>query len=210
VPGVPRDIVLQLYDEGVDAFVAAAGALGPDGWGRPACGAWAASDVARHVLAVARWYDGWLDRAELGDAARPFGVSELAARNAAGLKKLSGLDGPEAVEQFVTVAHAYRDRLPVHWDLPYGYPRGTVTAGLHAGTAACEWHLHTWDLAHASGRGHRPTDAAALYAAAGSCLAEAEGRVKGRVAAALVPLGARLRPWEALLRRSGRAPGPDD
>ena len=34
--------------------------------------------------------------------------------------------------------------------------------------------------------------------------------MKGRVAGALVPLGARLRPWEAILRRSGRAPTPDD
>jgi len=210
MPGVSPATVLRLYDEGVDAFADAAGALGPEDWGRPACGAWAASDLARHVLAVARWYKDWLERAERGDAAPPFGVSELAARNAAALGELSGLDGCEAVGRFVTVARRYRARLPERWDLPYGYPRGTVTAGLHAGTAACEWHLHTWDLAHASGRGHRPSDPAALYAAAGSCLAAAEGGVRGRVAAALIPLGARLRPWEALLRRSGRAPGPDD
>ena len=210
MPGVSPATVLRLYDEGVDALVAAAGALGPDDWGRPACGAWAASDVARHVLAVAQWYEGWLERAEHGDAAPPFGVAELAARNAAALGELAGLDGPEAVSRFVTVARRYRGRLPERWDLPYGYPRGTVTAGLHAGTAACEWHLHAWDLANAAGRSHRPSDPAALYVAAGSCLAAAEGGVKGRVAAALIPLGARLRPWEALLRRSGRVPGADD
>ena len=210
MPGVPPATVLRLYDEGVEALAAAAGALGPDEWGRPACGAWAASELARHVLAVAQWYEGWLDRAERGDTAPPFDVSELAARNAAALEELSGLDGPEAVSRFVTAAGRYRARLPARWDLPYGYPRGTVTAGLHAGTAACEWHLHAWDLAHATGHGHRPADPAALYAAAGACLAAAEGGVKGRVAAALIPLGARLRPWEAVLRRSGRAPGPDD
>ncbi len=210
MPGVPRDTVLRLYDEGVDAFAAAAGALGPGGWGRAACGEWTASDLARHVLAVAQWYDGWLDRAERGDAAPPFGASELAARNAAALEELRALGGPEAVTRFVVTARAYRARLPSDWDLPFGYPRGTVSAGLHAGTAACEWHLHTWDLAHASGLGYQPSDPAALYSAAGACLAAAEGGVKGRVTAALVPLGARLRPWEALLRRSGRAPGPDD
>ena len=210
MPGVSPATVLRLYDEGVDALAAAADALGPDEWGRPACGAWAASDLARHVLAVAQWYESWLERAERGDAAPPFGVSELAARNAAALEELSALDGPEAVGRFVSVAGRYRARLPAQWDLAYGYPRGTVTAGLHAGTAACEWHLHAWDLAHATGRGHRPSDPAALYAAAGSCLAAAEGGLKGRVAAALIPLGARLRPWEAVLRRSGRAPGPDD
>jgi len=210
MPGVPAATVLRLYDEGVDALVAAAAALGPGDWGRPACGTWTAGDVARHVLAVAQWYEDWLDRAQLGDAAPPFGVAELAARNAAALEELPGLDGAGAVSWFATVARRYRARLPGQWDLPYGYPRGTVTAGLHAGTAACEWHLHAWDLAHAAGLGHRPSDPAALYAAAGSCLAAAEGGVRGRVAAALIPLGAHLRPWEALLRRSGRAPGPDD
>ena len=210
MPQVPRATVLRLYDEGVDAIAAAAGALGREAWDRMACGEWTASDLARHLLAVAGWYDAWLDRAERGDAAPPFGVSELAPRNAGALEQLSGLDGPEAVERFVTTARAYRDRLPAHWDLPFGYPRGTVTAGLHAGTAACEWHLHAWDFAHSSGLGYQPSDAADLYRAAGACLAAAEGGLGGRVAAALVPFGARLRPWEALLRRSGRAPGPGD
>ena len=210
MPGPPPDAVLSLYDEGVDAFASLASTLPPDGWGRRACGEWTARELARHVLAVIGWYHDWLDRAERGDAAAPFAVTELAPRNTAALEGLSGLEGPEAVRRFVTRAGAYRDRLPDRWDLPYGYPRGTVTAGLHAGTAACEWHLHAWDLAHASGRGHRPSDPAALYAAAGACLAAANGGLKGRVAAVLVPLGARLRPWEALLRRSGRAPGADD
>ena len=202
--------MLRLYDEGVDAFAAAAGALGPGGWSRVACGDWTASDLARHVLAVTQWYERWLDRAERGDAAPPFGLSELATRNEAELEELPALDGPEAVTRFVATARAYRARLPSGWDLPFGYPRGTVTAGLHAGVAACEWHLHAWDLAHAAGLGYQPCDPAALYRAAGACLAAAEGGVKGRVTAALVPFGARLRPWEALLRRSGRAPGPDD
>ena len=202
--------MLRLYDEGVDAFVAAAGALGPGGWSRVACGDWTASDLARHVLAVTQWYERWLDRAERGDAAPPFGLSELATRNAAELEELRALDGPEAVTRFVATARAYRARLPSGWDLAFGYPRGTVTAGLHAGVAACEWHLHAWDVAHAAGLGYQPSDPAALYRAAGACLAAAEGGVKGRVTAALGPFGARLRPWEALLRRSGCAPGPDD
>lgn len=76
--------------------------------------------------------------------------------------------------------------------------------------AACEWHLHTWDLAGAAGSAHRPSDPASLYRATGACLAAVESGMRGRVVAALVPLGARLRPWEALLRRAGRAPGEGD
>jgi uncharacterized protein (TIGR03083 family) len=208
--GVPRDRVLRLYDEGVDRFGEWAEGLNPDGWARSACGEWTAADLANHVLAVARWYHGWLDRAERGDAHPPFSVAELAARNAEALASIAGLDGPAAVAQFVETARAYRDRLPLLWDLPFGYPRGTVTAGLHAGVAACEWHLHAWDLARSGGHGHRPSDAAALYGAAGACLAAAERGARGWVSARLIPVGARLRPWEALLRRSGRAPGPDD
>jgi hypothetical protein len=208
--GVPRDRVLRLYDEGVDAFAGCTKGLDSDGWARAACGEWTAADLARHALAVAGWYHAWLDQAQKGDALPPFAVAELGARNAEAVGSKAGIEGPAAATLFVERARAYRDRLPPVWELPFGYPRGTVTAGLHAGVAAGEWHLHAWDLARARGRGHRPSDAAALYAAGGACLAAAEGGASGRVAALLVPLGARLRPWEALLRRSGRAPGPDD
>jgi uncharacterized protein (TIGR03083 family) len=210
VAGTPRQQVLHLFDEGVDSFDALARALPSSGWAHPACGTWSAAQLARHVAAVAEWYHEWLDRAEAGAAAPPFHPEDLARENERAIATLAGLDGPAAVERFVVRAHAYRERLPQDWDLPYGYPRGTVTAGLHAGVAACEWHLHAWDLARSAGRGHRPSDPAALYSAAGVCLATAQSGIKGRVAAALVPVGARLRPWEALLRRSGRAPQPDD
>jgi uncharacterized protein (TIGR03083 family) len=210
VTSVSRQQVLRLFDEGVDSFGALAHGLTPEGWARPACGTWSATQLARHVAAVADWYHEWLDRARTGAAAPPFRPEDLAPENERAMATLAGLDGPEAVERFVMRAHGYRDRLPGAWDLPFGYPRGTVTAGLHAGVAACEWHLHTWDLARSAGRGHRPSDPAALYAAVGVCLANAQGGIKGRVAAALVPVGARLRPWEALLRRSGRAPQPGD
>ena len=208
--GVPKDRVLRLYDEGVDAFAECTKGLDPGGWARAACGEWTAAELARHAFAVAGWYHAWLDRAEQGDVHRPFGVAELATRNAEAVGSMAGLEGPAAVAQFVESARAYRDRLPPVWELAFGYPRGTVTAGLHAGVAAGEWHLHAWDLARSRGGVHRPSDPAALYAAAGACLAAAEGGARGRVAGLLVPLGARLRPWEALLRRSGRAPGPDD
>jgi hypothetical protein len=209
--GVPREEVLRLYDEGVDAVATLAGALTADGWERRACGEWTATQLTRHVAAVAGWYHDWLDRAERGDAAPPFSVEELASHNERALDALSGVDGPAALEQFVIRARSYRDRLVPEWDLPYGYPRGTVTAGLHAAAAASEWHLHAWDLVHlGTGVTYCPSDPAALYEAAGACLAAAQGGMRGRVSAALVPLGARLRPWEAMLRRSGRAPGPGD
>ncbi len=207
---IPHEIVLSLYDEGVDAFAATADGLTPSEWAGTACGEWTAAELAAHLLAVAGWYHDWLDRAERGDAAPAFDVEDLASRNAKALSGLRDLDGPAAVAQFVDRARAYSGRLPAVWDLPFGYPRGTVTAGLHAGVAACEWHLHTWDLARARGRGYGPRDPATLYAATGACIAAAEGGLKGRVAGALVPVGTRLRPWEAILRRSGRAPGPDD
>lgn len=208
--GVSRDQVLCLYDEGVDAFAWLGAALTEQGWERPACGRWSAAELTRHVAAVAGWYDEWLDRAEQGDAAPPFGSEALAPENERALVLLADTDGPAALALFVTRARAYRQRLPAAWELPYGYPRGTVTAGLHAAVAACEWHLHSWDLARSGVSRHRPSDADALYRAAGACLAQAQGGLQGRIAGVLVPAGARLRPWESLLRRSGRPPGADD
>jgi uncharacterized protein (TIGR03083 family) len=210
VSDVPKDEVLRLYDEGVDAFARLAGELSEEGWQRRACGEWSAAVLARHVAAVAGWYSDWLDRAERGDDTPPFRGGELAAQNELALLPLSETSGPAAVALFEARARAYRERLPAAWQLPYGYPRGTVTAGLHAAVAATEWHLHAWDLARSAGSGHRPSDPDALYRGAGACLAKAQGGLKGRIASALVPVGARLNPWEALLRRSGRAPGPED
>ena len=151
---IPHEDVLSLYDEGVEAFAATADGLTPAEWEQAACGEWTAAELARHVLAVAGWYHEWLDRAERGDPTPAFDAQDLALKNAEALGGLTDLDGPAAVAQFVDRARAYRDRLPAVWDLPFGYPRGTVTAGLHAGVAACEWHLHTWDLARARGRGY--------------------------------------------------------
>jgi hypothetical protein len=210
VSEVPQAEVLRLYDEGVDAFAGLAGALTAEGWESRACGEWTAASLTRHLAAVAGWYHEWLDRAERGDAASPFRSEDLAAQNKVTLASLVETSGAAALQLFVTRARSYRERLPAAWDLPYGYPRGTVTAGLHAAVAATEWHLHAWDLARSGGSGHRPSDPEALYRGVGACLAKAQGGLKGRIAVVLVPLGARLSPWEALLRRSGRAPGPGD
>jgi uncharacterized protein (TIGR03083 family) len=210
VSELPQDDVLRLFDEGTEAFARLARALAGVDWDREACGEWSAAALTRHVAAVAGWYHEWLDRAELGDASLPFPGRELAAQNESALASLAATTGPEALELFVTRARSYAERLPASWNLPYGYPRGTVTAGLHAAMAATEWHLHAWDLGRSTGSGHRPSDPDALYRGAGACLAAAQGGLKGRIAAILVPVGARLSPWEALLRRSGRAPGPGD
>ena len=181
MPGVPRDTVLRLYDEGVDAFAAAAGALGPGGWAAPPAAngrraTWPATSSPWRSGTTAGWTGP-----SVGDAAPPFGVSELAARNAAALEELRRARRPRGGRRGSwSIAGRYRARLPgATGTCPSGTPGARSRAGLHAGTAACEWHLHAWDLAHASGRGHRPSDPAALYSAAGACLAAAEGGVEG-------------------------------
>jgi hypothetical protein len=87
------------------------------------------------------------------------------------------------------------------WNLADGYPFGTVTAGLHAGAAASEWHIHAWDLAAGE---HRPSDPARLFAGVAEARLRGRSGFSGRAAVAILPLVARYRPWEQLLRRSGR------
>jgi hypothetical protein len=191
--------VLALYREGVDAIASAR----VDDWDRTVCASWSACDLAGHLLCVIGWYHSWLDAAERGDSAPPFPAAELATRNDAALGELPAGNGPERVERFAAEAARYAARLPTQWDMAYGFPYGTITACLHAGVAAGEWHLHAWDL---TGGEHRPSDPAALFVAVASGMTAARGGLMAKAQGAMVPLASRRKPWEQLLRRSGRRP----
>jgi hypothetical protein len=198
---VSRDEVLALFREGVGAFGSAA--QQETDWSRSVCGEWDATQLTRHVLAVVGWYHDWLDRAERGDASPAFPIDDLDARNArdqADMAAHGGLSGPEATKRFRARASDYADRLVGTWDLPFGYPRGTVTAGLHAGMAAVEWHVHTWDLSH----DHVPSRPDRLFLAAADCQAAVTGGLEGAALERLAPPGAKRDPWAELLKRLGR------
>ena len=201
---IEHDRVDRLFRAGVEAVESTSADLTEDGWAALACGQWTSAGVARHVLAVSRWYHDWLDRALDGDREPPFGAHELGPRNESELAALADTTGSDAVIAFRESAGHYSERVRVAWDVPFGYPFGTVTAGLHAGVAAAEWHIHASDLAGAAGRDYQPDDPEGLFLAAGLCVARAEGGVKGGVLRRLVPLGARRNPWASLLKRSGR------
>ena len=127
---VPPDEVLEMFDDAVGAFVTEAGRV--DDWDRPACGTWTGTELARHVLSVIGWYHDWLDRAEAGDSSPAFAIDDLAARNARDLADLARAWGSERAggDRAVPLrAERYAERLEDTWDLPFGYPRGTVTAG---------------------------------------------------------------------------------
>ena len=88
--------------------------------------------------------------------------------------------------------------------MPFGYPRGTVTAGLHAGVAAVEWHVHAWDFAHAVDLEYAPADAGVLFVAAARCQMAMLGGFRGRAGVRAAKLAARRNPWEQLLQHMGR------
>lgn len=203
------DLVNRLFREGVESVERISSSLSNRAWELPACGRWTGTQTARHLVAVARWYHEWLDRAIAGNASPPFTASEMDQRNDDALARIGGISGPEAIAEFVETATAYLGRATDYWNLAYGYPYGTVTVGLHCGVAAAEWHLHAWDLSHTSERRHRPQNPEALFTAAGMCLAEAKGGFGGTVLRFLVPLGARRSPWSTILQRSGRTPTAD-
>ena len=204
---VARDDVLGELRAGIGAIDTYAGRMPDEGWATTACGDWTAAEVVAHVEAVSGWYHEWLDRAERGDASPAFTIEELPARNVEALRALPQAPPAAHVRAFVASATAYADRLPTAWDLPYGYPRGTVTAGQHAALAAVEWHVHAWDLAQVLGVAHAPPHATVLAEAAAATWLAAQGNGPvARVTATVEPhLAERPRdPWGALLRRMGR------
>lgn len=198
--------VCRLYESGAAAVVQRARSWTTDDWTQLACGDWDRADTVRHLCAVTAWYHSWLDRALAGHASPPFHPDEFVTRNQTGVDDRHGLTGPRAVAEFQREALSYLDRAKPKWNLAYGFPLGTVTVGLHVGVAAAEWHLHAWDLTSTDPEPHSPEDSAALFRAAGAAVAEAEGGVRGRLTALLVPIAARRSPWQSMLKRSDRHP----
>jgi uncharacterized protein (TIGR03083 family) len=181
---------------GVATYLGAAEALytigrrfGPEDWdAASACPGWDAATLVGHVLCVARWHHGWLDRAEAGDTSIPWPPAELDARNRAALDELEVMGAPDRLDAFRISTSRYAERLSTSWELPFAYPGGLLTAGWHALLAAGEWHLHAWDLGRAIGIEH--TADATLIRAAWTRLGrriEADGD-----------------PWRALLNATGR------
>jgi uncharacterized protein (TIGR03083 family) len=215
--------VLAVLVEGIDAIEGVAGRYTDAQWAGPTpCDEWDAAQLAGHVVCVSGWYHAWLDRAEAGDATAPFSGDLLPEQNRRALEQLqaswtgsAAVDGPASIADYTTSARAYADRLGPVWDLPYGYPRGTVTAGLHAGTAAVEWHVHAWDLARSIGADHRPSDPETLLRAAATTQAAAQvGRGRGLAGGVARSVSARRArrdgdPWRFLLGVAGRVPDDD-
>lgn len=155
-PGVSQERGVAAYLNAAQALVAVGEQLGSDDWGRPsACPGWDVTALVGHVLCVVRWHHEWLDRAESGETSPPWPASELSARNQAAIDNLDITDGPAGLDAFKAETRRYADRLPGAWELPFWYPGGLVTVGVHAALAAGEWHLHAWDLGRAIGLEHK-------------------------------------------------------
>jgi len=194
-----------LYSEGVDAVTAITSSFDAQDWEAPACGTWNRSDTVRHLIGVTDWYHQWLDRALDGDSSPPFLESEFDERNASRLTSLQELDGLSAVTHFADRANDYLERAVGSWDLPYGFPAGTVTVGLHVGVAATEWHLHAWDLSAGLSERHPPRVPSDLFNAVGAAMAQAKGGLHGRLLQVVVPLAAKRSPWKTILNQAGRS-----
>ena len=196
--------VFALFESGVTGVAGAVDGWSEADWDRPACGEWSGTDLAGHLVTVIGWYHLWLDHGLAGVVEPGFGIDKLDAQTAAALAALPPGDGPSRIDQFVDAADRYGDRLVEPWDTPFAYPRGLVTAGLHAGVAAAEWHLHAWDFAQSRGELYEPAQARELYLAAARCQLTAAGGVTAKVGMAAASAASRRRPWAELLRHVGR------
>jgi hypothetical protein len=188
----------------VDAVVAIVAGWDDAQWAAPACGVWSGTDLAGHLVTVVGWYHSWLDRGLAGNCDPVFPIAALDAETVAALAALPAGSGPARIDEFRASALAYAVRLGEHWDAPFAYPRGVVTAGLHAGVAAVEWHVHAWDLAQAAGGDHQPADPAGLFLAAARCQLAVAGGLRERAGVQAARVAARREPWRQLLGRMGR------
>jgi hypothetical protein len=193
-----------LYRQGVDSVAKVVEGFSDADWAKPACGEWSGTDTARHLLSVAWWYHDWLDRALAGELDPPFPASRMDDETAAALAAVPDLTGSDAVVEFTKSARTYLERATEHWYLPFAFPYGLATVGLHCGAAASEWNVHAWDLSRIGTTQHQPANADRLLVAAGNCLAHVQGGMRGAIIGTLVPLGARRSPWKTMLKKSGR------
>lgn len=196
--------VEELYRSGVDAVNRISSTISASEWPELACGSWSATDTARHLCSVAHWYHDWLDRALDNDTTRPFQAEEIDSKTADALTRYQDLDGATAISEFTHSATAYLDRVEDHWETPFSYPFGEVTAGLHIGVAAVEWNIHAWDLSRVTANEYTPDEPDKLLLAAALCVSAAEGGLRGAAIHTLAPLAARRHPWKTLLVKAGR------
>lgn len=197
------DASVDRYRKGVSA-AARLGRLACEADLDSVCGAWNAHELARHLFCVAGWYHEWLDRAQSGIAEPPFGYEQLDLMAELGVKELTQIEWESAIEGYEEAATRYIDRATANWDLAYGYPRATVTTGLHFAVAAVEWHVHAWDFAEALGEHYRPQNSYGLLRDAARCVAAPQSRAHSRALGVAVSTVGRLGPWSRLLRQSGR------
>lgn len=196
---------LGQYLRGVDAVGEQVAGWSEDDWAQPACGTWTATDLAGHLVTVIHWYHAWLDRGLAGITEPAFPIIALDTETGKALRALPDGTGPDRIAIFTASARRYAERLDAHWDAPFAYPRGAVTAGIHAGVAAVEWHVHAWDFAKSSGRSYTPKDADTLFLAAARCQLAILGGTREKVGLRVARAAARRSPWESVLRRMGRA-----
>jgi len=137
---------------------------------------------------------------------------KLARQNTAELAALADATGAEHIAAFVDTARAYASRVLPVWDLPHHRFRDTVvTVGGMVGAACAEWHLHAWDLAASLGKDYQPASPELLAAGWRAGMPHLPLHARVHVApcgAAVAGAASHEGAWQALLRASGRLPGP--
>jgi uncharacterized protein (TIGR03083 family) len=193
-----RTTTLAAVRSGVDAVLAQLDRVAPDA--PTPCVRWDARQLARHLEAIAGAYLLWNGSAVGGRVARLRTATELARYNELMLQRLPRLTLADHRRRFLALACDHLRLAAATWDLPMvETPDGTpVEVGIHAGTAAVEWHVHAWDLARAADRDHTPPAEAlrVVTRAWDTTLAQVTG----------VERDPDLPPWTSVLVASGRRP----
>lgn len=162
VAAPPITATVEVHRAGLAAIAHVTERYADDDWMRPTpCDEWTALDLAGHTITAAMTWHEALDDAAAGAPTSRWRWAELPRANAEYLDSIPAASGPDRVEEFVTLATGWGNRvadtdpeLPIPVAVQDICP-SPLTVAMFTWLAGAEFHLRAWDFAQAIGDDYR-------------------------------------------------------
>lgn len=159
----PITAVVEVHRAGIAAIANITERYTDEDWlGPTPCDEWTALDLAGHTIAAAMMWHEALDDAVARATTSRWRWAELPRANAEYLDALPAASGPDRIEDFVTLATGWCNRV-ADTDPDLAIPVAVqdicpprLTVATFTWLAGAEFHVHAWDFAQAIGDDYRP------------------------------------------------------